>query len=109
MFSVMLLGRDRSAPWNSVDWDADPDWEWRSAAEDTPEQLMSLWQGSVQRSRTLVADALSNGGLDLSPPSPGPTGGLPTCGGSSWTWSRSMAATSAHADLIRESVEWTGR
>src|SRR5262249_54026254 len=43
-FSVKLHGRDRCPPWNSVDWDADPDWEWHTAAEDSPEQLMSLWQ-----------------------------------------------------------------
>jgi hypothetical protein len=30
-----------------VDWDADPDWEWHSAAEDTPEQLMTIWQDAV--------------------------------------------------------------
>ena len=42
--------------WNSirrsdaVDWKADPDWEWHSAAEDTPEQLRAL-EDAVERSR----------------------------------------------------------
>jgi hypothetical protein len=27
-----------------VDWGADPDWEWHSAASDSPEQLMALGQ-----------------------------------------------------------------
>src|SRR5438477_3855825 len=34
-------------PWDAGDWEADPDWEWHSAAEDTPEQLMTLWQDAV--------------------------------------------------------------
>src|SRR6266487_1884350 len=32
-FSRSLHGRDLQAPWDTVDWDADPDWEWHSAAE----------------------------------------------------------------------------
>src|SRR5688572_14689598 len=35
-FSVRLHGRDPSPPWDSVDWDADPEWDWHPAAEDTP-------------------------------------------------------------------------
>src|SRR5712692_28252 len=40
-FSRWLHGQDREPPWDTVDWKADPDWEWHSAAEDTPEQLRS--------------------------------------------------------------------
>src|SRR5579859_3304956 len=46
-FSVKLHGRDLPPPWDAVNWDADPDWEWHSAAGDSPEQLMSLWQEAV--------------------------------------------------------------
>jgi hypothetical protein len=35
-FSRRLSGRELGAPWDAVDWDADPDWEWHSAAEETP-------------------------------------------------------------------------
>jgi hypothetical protein len=47
-----------------VDWDVDPDWEWRSAADDTPEQPMTLWQDTVARSRANLRRVLANGGLD---------------------------------------------
>jgi hypothetical protein len=40
MFSVKLHGRPPHPPWDTVDWDADPDWEWRTAAGDSPEQLI---------------------------------------------------------------------
>ena len=47
-----------------VDWDADLDWDWHSAAEDTPEQLLTLWQNAVKRSRSAVTEALDDGGLE---------------------------------------------
>src|SRR5436190_985437 len=50
-FSWWLHGRDRQPPWDTVDWDAHPDRDWQSAAEDSPEQLFALWQDSVARSR----------------------------------------------------------
>ena len=56
-----LNGRDHGAPWDTVDWKADPDWEWHSAADDSPEDLLALWQGAVDRSRARVADALAGG------------------------------------------------
>jgi len=63
-FSQRLHGRDPEPPWDTVDWDADPDWDWHSAAEDTPEQIFALWQDAVARSRSLVAEALADGGLE---------------------------------------------
>ena len=44
--------------------EANPDWEWRTAAEDSPEQLYALWHGAVERSRAAWALALADGGLD---------------------------------------------
>ncbi len=38
-------GNKPQPPSDTVDWKADPDWDWHSAAEDTPEQLLALWQG----------------------------------------------------------------
>ena len=49
-FSRWLLGRDPEPPWNTVDWKADADWDWHSAAHDTPEQLNMIWQDAVARS-----------------------------------------------------------
>src|SRR6266567_219340 len=58
-FSVRLHGKDPYPPWNGVDWDADPDWEWHSAGQDSAQQLLSLWQDSTDRSRALVAEAIA--------------------------------------------------
>ena len=35
-FSVKYDGTPLGAPWPEVDWDADPDWEFRTAADDAP-------------------------------------------------------------------------
>ncbi|WP_204056225.1 mycothiol transferase [Microbispora corallina] len=51
MLSHKLFGRPPSPPWDAVDFDADPEWEWRTAAEDTPGQLMALGEEAVARSR----------------------------------------------------------
>jgi len=46
-----LLGRELGPPWDTVDWDADPSWEWHSAGDDPPEDLQGLWDAAVKRSR----------------------------------------------------------
>jgi Protein of unknown function (DUF664) len=65
MFGVKYAGEPLAEPWSQVDWDADPDWEFTSAADDKPETLYALWDGAVERSRRRLAAALAkDGGLD---------------------------------------------
>ena len=52
-FGAVLLGA-QGEPWASVDWEADEDWDWHSAADDTPEQLWSLYDETVARSDAAV-------------------------------------------------------
>jgi uncharacterized damage-inducible protein DinB len=52
-FTGRLLGNDISAFWGPEIED-DPDWEWRSAADDTPAELSSCWSDAVARSRQAV-------------------------------------------------------
>ena len=56
--------RPLGGPWPAVDWDGDPDWEFRSAADDAPDVLYGLWDAAVERSRARLAAALAReGGL----------------------------------------------
>jgi hypothetical protein len=104
-FSRRLHGRDPGAPWNTVDWDADPDWEWRTAADDTPEQLYALWQGAVARSRSLLAEALDGGGVDQLLRFTWPDGQSPSLRRTLVDLIEEYARHVGHADLIRESVD----
>jgi uncharacterized damage-inducible protein DinB len=104
-FTRRLHGRDPGPPWNAVDWDADADWEWQSAAEDTPEQLMTLWQGAVARSRSAVTEALADGGLHQPAHVRWPDGRVPSLRRMLIDMIEEYARHVGHADLIRESVD----
>jgi hypothetical protein len=64
MFTFKLSGTPPHAPWDTVDWKSDPEWDFESAAEDTPEQLYALWDQTIERSETTLDAALADGGLD---------------------------------------------
>ena len=105
-FSRSLHGRGYSPPWDAVDWKADPDWEWRTAAEDSPEELLALWQGTVEQSRADVAQALDGdaglGRLAIRTFSDGRSPSL------RWILCHMIeeyARHNGHADLLRESVD----
>jgi len=105
-FSRRLLGREFGSPWDEVDWDADPDWEWRTAAEDTPEQLHELWLDTVARSRSAVMDVLSSGGnLDQPSKQAWPDGRVPSLRRLVIDMIEEYARHVGHADLIRESID----
>jgi uncharacterized damage-inducible protein DinB len=104
-FSLRLHGRDPGPPWNTVDWDANPDWEWQSAAADTPEQLMTLWQDAVARSRSSVTEALAAGGLEQLIDQTWPDGRTPSLRRTLIDLIEEYARHTGHADLIRESVD----
>lgn len=63
-FSRRLWANEYQPPFDAVDFDADPDWEWRTAADDSPEELRAMWENAVERSRALIAKAIAEGGLD---------------------------------------------
>jgi uncharacterized damage-inducible protein DinB len=63
-FSMVLMGNDDVEPWKAVDWDADPDWEWRTAKDDSPEELRALFDASVEVADGFARQALADGGLD---------------------------------------------
>lgn len=104
-FTSWLHGRDRPPPWNSIDWEADPDWEWHSAAHDNPEQLRALWQEAVDRSRRAVAAALADDGLEKLAQRSWPDGRSPSLRWILCHMIEEYARHNGHADLLRESVD----
>ena len=61
-FQFVLLGVPEMEPWSSAPWDDDVDWDFHSAAEHTPDELVALYTGSCERSRAAIV------GLDLGTP-----------------------------------------
>ena len=104
-FAYRLHGRDPGAPWNTVDWDADPDWEWRTGAEEPPDQVFALWQDTVARSRDMVDEALADGGLDQLGKFVWPDGSQPSLRRLLIDLIEEYARHVGHADLIRESID----
>jgi hypothetical protein len=104
-FTRRLFDREPGEPWSAVDWDSDPDWEWRTAATGSPEELLALWEAAVRRSRATVADVMSDGGMDR-------VGDFVWPDGQSMNLRRLVvdmieeyARHTGHADLIRESID----
>ena len=104
-FSESLYGRDLQAPWDGVDWEEDRDWEWHTAAGDSPEYLRTLWHDCVVRSRALVAQALVDGGLDRLAVRTWPDGRAPSLRWILCHMIEEYARHNGHADLLRESVD----
>jgi uncharacterized damage-inducible protein DinB len=105
-FSRSLHGRDREPPWDAIDWEANPDWEWHSAASDSPEELFALWNGAVERARADVAAALSaGGGLDQLAKRTWPDGTAPNLRWIVVHMIEEYARHNGHADLLRESID----
>lgn len=63
-FCTRVAGQRPGSPWEDVDWDADPEWPWTSAAQDDPEELYALWRASVLRARAALDEAVAARGLD---------------------------------------------
>ena len=101
---VRFLGLDGREEWASVDWDADPDWEFRTATTMEPEVLKDRYRTACERSRQAAAQADS---LDQLSAFKGADG---------WQFSlrwvllhliEETARHAGHADLLREAIDGT--
>lgn len=105
-FSEDLVGGRLMAPFDTVDWEADVDWEWHTAHLDTPEQLLDLYDTAIAESRRITEELLSTrAGLDA-PAVATSANGRPY----SLRWVlvhmlEEYAQHNGHADLIRESID----
>jgi uncharacterized damage-inducible protein DinB len=105
IFAAKLSGEPPGPPWSTADWAADPDWDWNSAADDTPEQLVTLWLETVERSRDRLAAALAEGGLDQPVHVSGPDGRHANLRRLLCDVIEEYGRHTGHADLLREAVD----
>ena len=98
-FVCVWRGEEEGEPWSGVDWEATPDWDFESAADDQPEQLLALFDAAVDRSRSAIDGSTD---LDATVPSRDRLISL------RWILVHMVeeyARHSGHADLIRESID----
>ncbi|GAB2990601.1 DinB family protein [Actinotalea caeni] len=62
-FGCRLAGEQPAPPWDAVDWDADPDWDWHAPATLDAATVRERWTAAVERSRRLLAEILADGDL----------------------------------------------
>ena len=100
-FHGVLLGNDQPEPWASADWDRSPDWEFDTAPNDSPAELLAQFRTSVARSDAAIASV-----DDLDRTAAGSSRREPT----NLRWIlvhmiEEYARHCGHADLIRESID----
>lgn len=61
---LKLAGESPGAPWETVDWEQNPAWDFTSAADDSAEELYALYDGAVAGARQVYEAAVADGGLD---------------------------------------------
>jgi hypothetical protein len=104
-FATKLSGKPMGGSWETTGWDGSNDWEFASAATDSPEQLYALWDGAVGRSRARLAEALGVGGLDQLIEASWPDGRHASLRRLLCDLIEEYGRHTGHADLIRESVD----
>jgi hypothetical protein len=105
MFTVKYDGTPLGEPWPEIDWESDPDWEFRTAADDAPEALYALWDDAVERSRRRLAAALARDGGLGQPVAAGGDGARASLRRLVTDLIEEYGRHTGHADLLREAVD----
>ena len=102
MFTRKLTGEPLGPLWEEATAE---DWEFTSAADDSPETLYGLWDGAVERSRARLGAALAKGGLDQPVHLAWPDGRHASLRRLVCDLIEEYGRHTGHADLLREAVD----
>ena len=103
-FRVRFAGLDDDPLWADHDWDADPDYEFRTAVELEPDELRQRYRHAWARSREVVARAEGLDQLSVGTSRDGQHWDL------RWVLLHMLEETArhaGHADLLREAIDGT--
>jgi hypothetical protein len=104
-FGKTLEGMPYPPLFDSVDWESDPDWEWRTGAEDDPLELRATYDECVRRADEGIDTALARGGLDAESVGKDSSGEPFNLRWIMLHMIEEYARHNGHADLLRESVD----
>jgi len=99
---VRFAGLPDREPWASIDWDADPNWEFRTAAQLEPVQLQGRYREACNRSRDVVSKSTGLDQLSVKALRDGRHFSL------RWVLLHLVEETArhiGHADLLREAID----
>jgi hypothetical protein len=105
IFTTKLTGEPMGEPWDKVPWGGEDDPEFASAADDTPEQLYSLWDDAVARSRARLTAAFARGGPDQLVHMGTPDGRHASLRRLLCDLIEEYGRHTGHADMLREAVD----
>lgn len=104
-FSYVMTGQAPVEPFQSADWDADPDADWRAAESMAGDDIRAFWRDAVERSTTLLAElSARRDGLGVVEANPG-EGAAVTLRWVLVHMIEEYARHAGHADLIREGID----
>ena len=104
-FGQTLAGEPYPPPFDGIDWDADPDWEWRTARDDSPADQWALYDECVRRADAAIDQALARGGLDAESVQQSSSQGAFSLRWILLHMIEEYARHNGQADLIRESID----
>ena len=99
---VRFAGLPEREPWTGVDWAADPDWDFHTAAEWDPETLRQRYRDAIERSHAVCAGADNLDQLSATTLRSGEPFSL------RWVLLHLLEETArhaGHADLLREAID----
>ena len=103
-FEVDFLGHPPREEWRDIDWDADPNYEFRIALDKEPDWLRRRYQDACERARRVAAGADSLDAVSVSTRINGRPFTL------RWLLLHLIEETArhaGHADLLREAIDGT--
>ena len=100
-----LTGEPPGDPWRLDAFEADPEWEWNSAQDDSPAALYALWSSAVAKARQAWAEALAGGGLDRASRTVRDDGRSPNLRRVLADLITEYSRHTGHADLFREAID----
>lgn len=105
-FVRIATGGASAEPWKSVIWDDDPDWDWNSAAKEPADDVVALWEKSVEDSRAAWDKISSQKSFSLEDMAPKSFGEDKP----SFRWIlahmiEEYGRHCGHADLLREEID----
>lgn len=99
---VRFAGLAEREPWADVDWESDPNWEFRTATSLAPEDVRRRYREACERSRIVVSEAAGLDQLSVQPLRDGRHFSL------RWVLLHLIEETArhaGHADLLREALD----